>query len=86
MPINRISDWWESALTDLEIAEDDLRRGWYADSCFHAQQAAEKALKTLLIANGLLVRTHDLLRLLRLAERHGLDSSGLEPGSLRRLF
>ncbi len=40
---------------------------------FHAQQAAEKFIKAMLVINGIVFeRTHDLVRLYRLAEQSGL--------------
>ncbi len=80
----RILEWWKSALVDLRMAEDHLKRGWHADSCFHAQQAAEKALKTFLIANERMIRTHDLLELSELARKHGLVLE-IDVGDLRKL-
>jgi HEPN domain-containing protein len=41
---------------------------------FHAQQAAEKFIKALLVLNGIFFeRTHDLVRLYRLAEQRGIS-------------
>ncbi len=39
--------WLRDALEDLQVAEDLLKLSHYAASCFHSQQAAEKALKAL---------------------------------------
>jgi HEPN domain-containing protein len=39
--------WLETARGDIEVADVLLRNGKYAHACFHAQQAAEKALKAL---------------------------------------
>jgi HEPN domain-containing protein len=60
--------WWEYAERDLETARVPLRaQRWDAASLF-AQQAAEKAIKALLVqASGELPpRVHDLVRLAEL--------------------
>lgn len=47
--------------------------------CFHAQQAAEKSLKAVLVAFGALPpRTHDLLALLARCADHAPDLADLE--------
>lgn len=60
--------WWRQAEADLDSAEVLLQSGrWYSAS-WHAQQAAEKALKALHIeqTGQLAPRTHDLEYLGRL--------------------
>lgn len=46
MPV-RWKDWFDQALRDLEQARDSMRAGRHEWSCFAAQQAAEKAVKSL---------------------------------------
>lgn len=55
-------DWLRHALSDLEIAGDRSGEHVLLESlCFHAQQAAEKSLKAVLIARGIqFPRTHNL--------------------------
>ena len=55
-------DWLRNAQSDLALAGLRRARGMlYEHLCFHAQQAAEKALKALLLAHGVkFPRTHDL--------------------------
>lgn len=55
-------DWLARARGDLAIAKAPLPDGaFYEDLCFHAQQAAEKALKAVYRHYGLPFRyTHDL--------------------------
>ena len=77
--------WYERALRDLSTAEDLMRTKHYPDVCFYAQQIAEKALKAFLRANGIQIRGHDLVRLLRIAERYGLDTSNLDIDDIREL-
>ena len=60
--------WLYFATEDLRTAELTLRAGIYAQTCFHAQQCAEKALKALLIARTgqMPRRTHSIAELLHL--------------------
>ncbi len=64
--------WWmSSARRDLERAYRSLREDDRAAAVFWAQQAAEKALKALLIAvKGWFPKTHNIRRLM---EELGLD-------------
>lgn len=67
-------DWLNRAKGDLALASAPLPEGgFYEDLCFHAQQAAEKALKALYQKQGWKFRfTHDLGELIT-----GLESQGL---------
>ena len=67
--------WFEDALEDLRVAELLLETGHYAASCFHSQQAAEKAVRALLYANEVEARGHSIRELL--GRRTGLDVRGL---------
>jgi HEPN domain-containing protein len=61
MPAN----WIAFARRDVQAADVLRQHGIYEESCFHAQQAAEKALKAFLLYNGQTPpRTHDLSDLL----------------------
>ncbi|HXG33906.1 MAG TPA: HEPN domain-containing protein [Bryobacteraceae bacterium] len=67
--------WLEFAESDLRLAEvaaaDAVIRREQA--CFHAQQAAEKAIKAVLVLHKAgFPYTHSLEHLLALAERHGI--------------
>ncbi|MGH8478499.1 MAG: HEPN domain-containing protein [Gammaproteobacteria bacterium] len=55
-------DWIRYAHSDLAIARAHPLRGVLIETlCFHAQQAAEKALKAVLIAKGIAPpRTHNI--------------------------
>ncbi len=46
--MSRVEDWLKEAKEDLKSAKILLEGGQYHHACFHAQQAAEKALKALL--------------------------------------
>lgn len=55
-------DWLRHAHSDLALAgARKTRRLLYEHQCFHAQQAAEKAVKAVLVAHAIPVpRSHDL--------------------------
>lgn len=69
------ADWLARARGDLAIAKVPLPEGaFYEDLSFHAQQAAEKALKAVYQNNGWAFRyTHDLEALLSGLSQNGLD-------------
>lgn len=69
------ADWLARAKGDLAISKAPLPKdAFYEDLCFHAQQAAEKALKAVYQHNGWIFRyTHDLEDLIA-----GLRQKGLE--------
>lgn len=60
------ADWLRHARSDLELARVDLPPGVLREGlCFHAQQAAEKALKGLLLKRKILFpKTHNIRALL----------------------
>lgn len=62
MPDNAVHEWLRDARGDLALASvAKTRQIRYAHLCFHAQQAAEKSLKAVLLAsNRDMPRTHDL--------------------------
>jgi HEPN domain-containing protein len=58
-----IKEWIAKADEDFEFAEINLEeeKPFYAQICFHFQQAVEKYLKAYIITNGLeFRRVHDL--------------------------
>ncbi len=67
-------DWLARAKSDLALARLPLPPdALYEDLCFHAQQAAEKALKAIYQYHGWTFRyTHDLEELVTSLEGHGL--------------
>ena len=66
--------WFEDALEDLRVAELLSETGHYAASCFHSQQAAEKAVKALLYANAVEAGGHSIRALLQEFSNHtGVD-------------
>ena len=61
---NRGPDWLKQAKADLRYATAAPRDGFFAQTCFICQQAAEKALKSILYARGArVVLSHSLHRL-----------------------
>jgi HEPN domain-containing protein len=49
---NRALDWLKQAENDLLWIRDTLRGGHWAQTCFVAQQTAEKAIKALALDRG----------------------------------
>jgi HEPN domain-containing protein len=67
--------WMKKADTDLDMAGRALRgkRKHPDSSCYHAQQAAEKYLKGLLVAQGIeFPKSHDLVLLNQLCISNGI--------------
>jgi len=61
--------WLDDALEDLRVAEDLLRGGHHSASCFHSQQAAEKAVKATLYSNRVEAKGNSILELLGSLEK-----------------
>ena len=61
--------WLQDALEDLNVAKILLESGHCSSSCFHSQQAAEKAVKASLYQNRVEARGHSILELLENLER-----------------
>lgn len=59
-----IKEWIRQADDELKTAQYLFDGGFYKDTCFHSQQAIEKALKALLLSKGWeLEKTHSIERL-----------------------
>lgn len=59
-----VKRWWKQTLKDIDTARSLYKIKRYDYSSFWCQQAAEKALKTLLLKRGYkLIKTHDLVLL-----------------------
>ncbi len=57
---SQVSDWWEQAKADLQVAQDNLSKHPFVTAQF-SQQAVEKALKAYLLRLGKRIpRIHDL--------------------------
>ena len=63
--------WFQEAEADLAVVRTLQGAGHHAAACFHSQQAAEKALKALLYAQGArVVLGHSVRELARQCEGH----------------
>jgi len=68
--------WLRRAREDLRVASDEEDITWV--SVFHSQQAAEKALKAILVALGVQPpRTHSIGYLILLLSKSGVDVAQL---------
>jgi HEPN domain-containing protein len=57
--------------------ESCRKRGTLEDLCFNAQQAAEKALKAVCLAQGMdIPKTHSLIHLMDILEARGIKIPG----------
>ncbi len=68
-------EWLRRAKSNLALArQSNSEEIYWEDLCFETQQAAEKAMKAVLIARGIPFRyVHDLAELLTLLENHGIE-------------
>ena len=65
-------EWVNRARSSLVMAKSRLAGAYLEEHCFHAQQAAEKAIKSVMILRGIeFPYTHDLSRLLFVLESSG---------------
>jgi HEPN domain-containing protein len=61
---NRAADWLRQAQSDMRYARAAFRDGFHAQVCFICQQAAEKAVKSILYARGAkVILSHSIHRL-----------------------
>lgn len=68
----RYRDWLRQAENDLQWAEHSLSGGFYAQTCYIAQQVSEKALKALCFAKGFdIVKTHSLFQISKALGENG---------------
>jgi HEPN domain-containing protein len=76
-----VKEWLKMADDDFRFAESNLKGGseFYAQICFHFQQAAEKYLKAYIIAKGIAFeKVHDLVHLLKTCSAHEPAFSALK--------
>src|SRR5712692_2354126 len=67
--------WLERARSSLQHARAKDPQVFFEELCFDAQQAAEKALKAVMLHKGIpFPYVHDLDRLLHLLERSGQEA------------
>ena len=74
LPQDDPEEWMDHALSDLLLAQNRLPGLRLEHLCFHAQQAAEKAIKALMIRRGIeFPYVHDLSVLLSIVAEAGED-------------
>lgn len=82
----RVQAWMRQAQNDLEAAHVTSVQGFHAQACYLAGQAAEKALKALLLAMGITPPySHSLERLVEMLHTQGLDTSAFRELRLKPL-
>jgi HEPN domain-containing protein len=59
-----VEAWWRTACEDRDMAQLAAASAHLAPAAFHCQQAAEKALKALLLVHHVEAREHSLVELL----------------------
>ena len=70
----RVDAWLRQARNDLAFARHALQGGFHAQSCYSSEQAAEKALKGILIGlDREPARTHSLERLVEDLQATGVN-------------
>lgn len=73
-PVDHAAEWLNRAASDLALAENRLENVYLEDLCFHAQQAAEKAIKAVFISRGWrFPYVHDLAALTTALLQNGLN-------------
>ena len=83
---SRPEAWLKQANNDLSLAELAKDNGFLAQACYHASQAAEKALKGALLELGIEPpHTHVLIELVQRLEQAGLNGSEFNALPLRGL-
>ena len=71
-PADDPREWMNRARSNLAMAKNRIPGTYLEDLCFQAQQAAEKAIKAVMIKRGVdFPYVHDLARLLSLLEEGG---------------
>ena len=65
-------EWMNRARSSLALAQSRVAGAYLEDLCYEAQQAAEKAIKAVMLGRGIdFPYVHDLAQLLRTLESHG---------------
>lgn len=66
-------EWFRLASEDFKTAQILFKESIWSHVCFHAQQAVEKGLKSLIESRKEVPKIHDLLELTTEAEKCGFD-------------
>ena len=83
---SRPEAWMKKAHNDLALARLVKANGFMAQACFHASEAAEKALEGALLELGIEPpHTHELNDLVQRLGNEGLNMATLEDLTLRGL-
>ena len=78
--------WMRQAQSDFDVGALTQAKEFHSQACYHYSQAAEKALKGLLISLGILPPySHSLDRLAEAIREQGLDTTALEALHLKAL-
>lgn len=78
--------WFSQAENDLQMASVAVDHGFFSQACYHASQAAEKALKSLILELGEEPpHTHVLGQLLQQLVALGIDAAPFDALPLRLL-
>ncbi|MFZ5776515.1 MAG: HEPN domain-containing protein [Thermodesulfobacteriota bacterium] len=71
--MDRYDDWLRQAQNDLDWADHSLAGGFFAQTCFIAQQAGEKSLKAYCFFKGFdIIRTHSLFQIVKSLAENGV--------------
>ena len=81
----RVEAWFRQANSDLAVARLTATEGFHAQACYHAGQAAEKALKGLLGCGVAPPYSHSLDRLLDVLADQGLEITAIQALPLKAL-
>ena len=76
--MSRYRDWLDQAKRDLGRARIDLQYEYWEWACFTAQQAAEKAVKALLMNRGYSVWGHAITPMLRHLGETGVPTAVIQ--------
>jgi HEPN domain-containing protein len=69
---SRAGDWLRQAENELCWARDSSKSGYWAQTCFAAQQVAEKALKAMALERGASeIRSHSIAKIAQALEIDG---------------
>ncbi len=82
----RVEAWFRQANSGLAVARLTATEGFHAQACYHVGQAAEKALKGLLVGCGVAPPfNHSLDRLLEALAEQGLEITAIQALPLKAL-
>ncbi|HET89827.1 MAG TPA: HEPN domain-containing protein [Chloroflexi bacterium] len=84
--MNRYRDWLDQARRDLQRAHLDLEYAYWEWACFTSQQAAEKAVKALLMNRGYTAWGHSVTAMLRHLTDPPVPKAVIEQAQLLDLY